>query len=466
MLPRCAMFLGVLLLVLCGAAITSATLYHVTDLAPLAGDVGSYAMAIADVGGTATVLGRSYAGTGGISTPVTWNTAGTPTSFLASLPRVTSGTPRAIDGNGDIAGVASVGGVSRAFYLPSGASSATILPVLGTTGMNFTSGAGVNHAGQVVGVSSCDTDSGNYHAYVWTAGGGMVDLGAFPGAVPNTAQYSLSSAAAINQSGQIVGMSYTASGSYDPAMWTYNGSSWTITNLNPTHSVCHGQSSAYAVNQYGDAVGSGFAAGGIMPTTNAILYQHDGTVVVLPGLGNPAPSDSAQAINSFGMVVGRASVAGVGYRAFVYDSSTGVEQDLNNLLVPDGSGTGWTLQYAYGIDDAGRIAGYGPSPSGGTHAFLLTPVLPGDANADGKVDISDLSKVLTNYDKNGLTWTSGDFTGDGIVDISDLSILLANYDKSIGAGAAPGVRAVPEPGMLTLLVVALAGLSTRVWRRR
>ena len=57
--------------------------------------------------------------------------------------------------------------------------------------------------------------------------------------------------------------------------------------------------------------------------------------------------------------------------------------------------------------------------------------MPGDANLDGKVDINDLSSVLTNYDKStGMTWSDGDFNGDGKVDINDLSIVLTNYDKS------------------------------------
>ena len=48
------------------------------------------------------------------------------------------------------------------------------------------------------------------------------------------------------------------------------------------------------------------------------------------------------------------------------------------------------------------------------------------------MDINDLSKVLTNYDKTGMTWAQGDFNGDGTVDINDLSNVLTNYDKTVG----------------------------------
>src|SRR5262249_9152772 len=53
---------------------------------------------------------------------------------------------------------------------------------------------------------------------------------------------------------------------------------------------------------------------------------------------------------------------------FLY--SDGALADLNDLL-PDGSG--WTITEAYGINDAGQIAGAGFNPEGQSHAFVLTP---------------------------------------------------------------------------------------------
>ena len=138
-------------------------------------------------------------------------------------------------------------------------------------------------------------------------------------------------------------------------------------------------------------------------------------------------------------------------------------QDLNTLLAASAP-SGWTLTYAYGIDDAGHIVGYGNNSSGATHAFLLTPALAGDANGDGKVDINDLTIVLGNYNASGATWAMGDFNGDGKVDINDLTIVLGNYNTTASSAAA-GLSAVPEPCSLALLAAGVLGLLACAWRK-
>jgi hypothetical protein len=51
----------------------------------------------------------------------------------------------------------------------------------------------------------------------------------------------------------------------------------------------------------------------------------------------------------------------------------------------------------------------------------------GDLNSDGKVDIQDLSILLTSWQNET---TDGDLNSDSTVNIFDLSILLSNYDHA------------------------------------
>ncbi|MFN0136555.1 MAG: dockerin type I domain-containing protein [Phycisphaerae bacterium] len=53
---------------------------------------------------------------------------------------------------------------------------------------------------------------------------------------------------------------------------------------------------------------------------------------------------------------------------------------------------------------------------------------PGDVDGDNDVDLTDLSRLLSNFGvASGATRGMGDLNGDGDVDLSDLSMLLANF---------------------------------------
>jgi hypothetical protein len=98
--------------------------------------------------------------------------------------------------------------------------------------------------------------------------------------------------------------------------------------------------------------------------------------------------------------------------------------------------------------------------------MVLRQTLPGDANSDGKVDINDLTIVLTNYNRtDGMSWRLGDFNIDNKVDINDLTIVLANYNQTLGSSAARAAAA-PEPSSIALTLATLLGLTAYGWRRR
>jgi autotransporter-associated beta strand protein len=105
--------------------------------------------------------------------------------------------------------------------------------------------------------------------------------------------------------------------------------------------------------------------------------------------------------------------------------------------------------------------------------------LLGDTNLDGKVDVTDLGNLASNYGATaGATWAQGDSTYNGAVDVSDLGNLASNYGGSLASGPAADsialptsesavatTTAVPEPAGLGLLTAAAGLLATRRRKR-
>jgi probable HAF family extracellular repeat protein len=107
---------------------------------------------------------------------------------------------------------------------------------------------------------------------------------------------------------------------------------------------------------------SGTASG----ANHAFLYSNS----VMSDLGSvPGWVDSTgTAINDLGQVVGNLGDRKGDSNPFVY--SNGAMSNLNSLINPS---SGWSLLYAYGINDNGQIVGVGLD-NGTSSAFLLTPV--------------------------------------------------------------------------------------------
>ena len=89
------------------------------------------------------------------------------------------------------------------------------------------------------------------------------------------------------------------------------------------------------------------------------------------------------------------------------------------------------------------------------NSLLLSPELLGDTNADGKVDLTDLSAVLNNFGQSTPNWTDGNFDNQPTIDLTDLSAVLNNFgltNPSAFSLQTSAFSIAPEPTTLTLLL--------------
>jgi probable HAF family extracellular repeat protein len=217
----------------------------------------------------------------------------------------------------------------------------------------------INERGQVVGESyTASTESGAClplatSSFIWEKEKGMTDLGGFGG--------TCTAAAALNNQGQIVGESSRTGDEAAPAFLWENGS---IHELGG--SLGGDFTGAFAINEQGKPVGFGYLPGN--STFHATLWKNRNSITDLGVIGSD-PCSYAAAINARMQVVG-ASIADCEdeFRAFLWED--GSLFDLNSLVPP---ASALYLQLTYAINDSGEIAGTGVDASGNEHAFLLMP---------------------------------------------------------------------------------------------
>jgi len=250
------------------------------------------------------------------------------------------------------------------------------LTPLPTLGGNNAEAIAINNRGQVVGLaengvhdSSCSAPQVlDYEAVVWGPNPGeMHSLPPLPG---DTVGFALG----INDRGQAVGSSGTCANTPllplqvgpHAVLWD-RGVPRDLGSLNPGNSI----NTAAAINNRSEVVGAADIAGALHTFlwTGAAGMRDLGTVgtdvASLPG--------GMGGINNRSQVVG-SSCATTNYlsgpcRAYLWEDGTML--DLNGLVVGISP---LYLVLAYGINDAGEMAGFGVTNSSEVHAFLAVPV--------------------------------------------------------------------------------------------
>jgi len=230
-------------------------------------------------------------------------------------------------------------------------------------------GLGVNDLGQAVGV--CGRQAQQDEGFR-TAPNSAINLAtdiigqlACPGPSVLDICYSFSAATAINRAGQVVGSSL----SYSHAFRTAPDS-----RINPAtddlRTLGGSASGAVGINDAGQVIGWSWTASG---DTHAFRTAPNAPINPLTDdLGTLGGSfTTPTAINNSGDVAGYGSLPGnVAQHAFLYTS--GAIRDLNSLIIPE---SGWTLMAATGINNHQQIIGSGTF-RGTRHAFRLDPLTP------------------------------------------------------------------------------------------
>jgi len=263
-----------------------------------------------------------------------------------------------INSSGEVVGYyASANGSPVGFlYDPSnGGSPYTTLIYAGFSGS--TVAVGINDSGLIVGNVYVSTN--NTEAFIYDSGDNswsalLQDPNASPGNPANSGTYGL----AINNSGEVVGNYYDASGTAHGFIYNNGNGNWTdVTDTSAAAGASAG-THTQAINNSGQVVGYYVDASG---EEHGFLYNGGSYTALDDPLG--VKGTVAEGINDSGEIVGYYLDASGTPRAFTY--SNGVYTDLNNFAATGGSET-------LAINDAGQIAGV-YYDANGSHDFLADP---------------------------------------------------------------------------------------------
>lgn len=274
---------------------------------------------------------------------------------------------------------------------------------LGTLGGPCSWAITLNDAGQVIGQSLTpvaegdpkEINGGNWArpvaGFIWQ-NGVMTDLGNLGGTwvIPYR----------ISRNGAVIGMATTEGDtSFHPFFWSQGV-------LQDLGTFGGKNGSAYAINDLGEVVGGATLANG---NYRAFLWKNG----VKQDLGSLRQNSQASHINSRSQIVGATGNGSqASNRAFLWENG-GPMVDLNTLIPP---GSGLTLRYSHGINDAGEILAYGVLENGDSHPALLLPMptlsIRASSDAAGQntvaleMKVSAGRKYVLESSRDLVSWTS------------------------------------------------------------
>ena len=159
-----------------------------------------------------------------------------------------------------------------------------------------------------------------------------------------------------------------------------------------------------------------------------------------------------------------------GYRNGLWTSGGGSDSHRGITSRAAGATVGSAHKTALGYGDTLDLF-VGEGPTEGGSSIIVKHTFYGDANLDGRVNLSDFNRLAANFGTSGKFWPQGDFNYDKVVNLADFNLLASNFGMS---AAGPEVTAhdwsrlaaaVPEPATIGLFGVAASAAMSRRRRR-
>ncbi len=356
-------------------------LYTAIDLGPWGGPRFTLAS-------RASVSNPGHVAARGVPEGFRWE-AGSATN-LGLLTNGTYSAAHSINDHNQIAGTGTINNnafLTRAFRWQNGSllDLGTLTPDCGSS-----QAQGINDQGSIVG-GSCEQInlSSPNRAFLWESGT-MYTLGTLPvGNDPTSIETANSFAYGINDLRQIVGSSDTAPAVEGPLLGPSHAFLWSNGTLLDLGTLGGETSTALAINNLGQIVGVALTEAG---EPHAFLWQNG----VMEDLGTLGGFESvAEGINDLGQIVGYSQTAEGRFHAFLYEN--GVMKDLNNLIDNPGDPP-WEFVRATGINSRGDITGL---VENGSRRVFVARKLCRDTDGNGNAD-NDGDALCDNWETDGI----------------------------------------------------------------